>query len=267
MQIYDTHVHTTFSADGVSSLEDYARRVKEGIINGIGFAEHIDFLPECGSYGFLEPAVYIKAVEEYRNSGYEFFAGAEIDYAKQVEDEILQNINKYKYAFTICSVHLVDHITVSNKVSLPEIRDRQLLRKLILGYYKELENCLKVPEFDVIGHIGVYMRYLGRDFHEDKELINEINEIENEIALLCAKTNKIVEVNTSGLYSPLSATVPGINFLKHYYRHGGRYISVGSDAHSAAHVARGFETAFEMLRKLGFRYILLPWDREKPIML
>lgn len=267
MQIYDTHVHTTFSSDGISDLEAYALSAGKGIVNGIGFAEHVDFLPECGSYGFIEPAAYIKAVEEYRNKGYEFFAGAEIDYARQVEPEILQNLKKYNYAFTICSVHLVDHITVSNKVSMPAIRDRQLLRKLILGYYKELESCLKVPEFDVIGHIGVYMRYLGRDFHENLELVNEINEIENEIALLCAKSGKIVEVNTSGLYSPLSATVPGANFLKAYYRCGGRNVSVGSDAHCAEHVARGFETAFELLRQLGFKYILLPWDREKPLML
>lgn len=267
MQIYDTHVHTTFSADGVSGIGEYALSIKECIINGIGFAEHIDFLPECGSYGFMDPAAYIKAVEGYRNNGYEFFAGAEIDYAKQVEAEILQNLKKCNYAFTICSVHMVDHISVSDKVTMPAVHDRQLLRKLILGYYKELEWCLKVPEFDVIGHIGVYKRYLGRDFHEDTELIDEINELENEIALLCIKSGKIVEVNTSGLYSPLSATVPGTSFLKAYYRHGGRNISVGSDAHSAAHVARGFETAFEMLRQIGFRYILLPWDREKPLML
>ena len=102
---------------------------------------------------------------------------------------------------------------------------------------------------------------------EDTKLIKEINDLENGTALLCSKSDKIVEVNTSGLYSPLSATVPGIDFLKAYYNNGGRNISVGSDAHSASHIARGFETAFELLRQTGFRHILLPWDREKPQML
>lgn len=267
MQLYDTHVHTTFSADGVSNLDDYALPVREGIIKGIGFAEHIDFLPECGSYGFLDPAVYLKAVEDYRRKGYEFYAGAEIDYAKQVEADILENLTKYNYAYTICSVHMVDHISISDRVNLPAITDRQLLRDLTLSYYKEIEWCLKVPEFDVIGHIGVYRRYLGQNFYKDDKLMKEIKELEGEIALLCAKSDKIVEINTSGLYSPLSATVPDASFLKDYYRYGGRNVSVGSDAHFAGHIGRGFETAFELLRKTGFRYVMLPWDREKPQML
>lgn len=264
MQIYDTHVHTTFSADGVSKMEDYASLVREGIIKGAGFAEHIDFLPWCGSYGHLDPAQYIKAVYDFREKGYEFFAGAEIDYAKQAEADILNNINKYKYSYTICSVHLVDHMSISDKVHIPAITERERLRIMIFSYYDELKWSLRIPEFDVIGHFGVYRRYLGDEFYNDTKLMKEIKELDSEIARLCAESGKILEINTSGLYSPLSATIPDANFIRDYYQYGGRNVSVGSDAHNASHIARGFGTAFEMLKELGFRYIMKPWDKGNP---
>jgi histidinol-phosphatase (PHP family) len=119
----------------------------------------------------------------------------------------------------------------------------------------------------VIGHIGVYKRYLGRDFFTKGPLASCIKEVEDELARLCANSDKIIEVNSSGLFSPFSAAVPDTGFLKAYYRYGGRNISAGSDAHCARDVGRGIEAVHDLLRETGFKHTLLPWDREHPQML
>ena len=46
---------------------------------------------------------------------------------------------------------------------------------------------------------------------------------------------------------------------------GGRYLTVGSDAHFAKDVAADFETARQMALEAGFRHIALYEDR-KPIL-
>ena len=86
---FDTHVHSKFSPDGNSDIEEYMTLIDEGKLQGIGFAEHLDFLPECGAYGFLDYNAFINKINSFKEKGYEIFAGAEIDYAKSVEDAIL----------------------------------------------------------------------------------------------------------------------------------------------------------------------------------
>ncbi|MGI6777463.1 MAG: hypothetical protein ACOX7R_05425 [Acetivibrionales bacterium] len=40
-------------------------------------------------------------------------------------------------------------------------------------------------------------------------------------------------------------------------------VTIGSDAHCAEHVARGFNQVKAVLKKVGFEYVILPWNRQK----
>jgi histidinol-phosphatase (PHP family) len=117
----------------------------------------------------------------------------------------------------------------------------------------------------VIGHIGVYKRYLGDIFHGDGKIQAFVEEAEYEMARLCAQSDMILEVNTSGLFAPLAQTLPDGAFLKQYYNFGGRTVCIGSDAHTSADAGRGIDKAYDLIQQTGFKYITLPWDRENPI--
>ena len=80
-------------------------------------------------------------------------------------------------------------------------------------------------------------------------------------ARLCAESGKVIEVNTSGLFSPAKRTMPGVDFLKAYRAYGGERICLSSDAHDVRNLNQGFCQAAELLRSLGYRYLFYPWDK------
>jgi len=264
---YDSHIHSTHSSDGLSVMGEYTAAVDEDRISGIGFAEHLDLMPECGSYGCLEPLVYMDEVKALRNRGYEFFAGCEIDYNKKAQQDILDHLGKFHYDFTMCSIHMIDGFSISNRVYIPSINDMDKLIHIIERYYEEFKYSLEVDAFDVIGHVGVFKRYLGDEYYRHEGLQRLVKEAEYEIALISAKSGKIIEVNTSGLYSPLGETLPGKAFLELYYSFGGRNVCVGSDAHCCKDAGRGIKEAHVLLKDIGFKHIILPWDRKNPVKL
>ncbi len=264
---YDAHIHSTHSSDGKSPLGDYTAAVDQEKISGIGFAEHLDLMPECGSYGLLNPPVYFAEVAALKDRGYDFHAGCEIDFNKKAQQVILEHLEKYKYEFTMCSIHMIDGFSISDRVYIPAIDNMQKLRYLIERYYEEFRYSLEVDVFDVIGHVGVFKRYLGEAYYRQESLQQLVKAAEYELALMCARSGKIVEVNTSGLYSPLGETLPGKAFLELYYGFGGRNVCVGSDAHNSKDAGRGMKEAHELLKEAGFKYTMLPWDREHPLKL
>lgn len=263
--MYDTHVHTAFSKDGISAVEDYIGLLDRKKIEGIGFAEHVDFMPECGSYGFFDYETYMTAIRKYQDDGYQLHAGAEIDYAKSVEEEILRHLKQKAYEYTICSVHMIDGVSISDGKNVERFLGEDSFVDMIEKYYREVKHSVKVKNFDVIGHINIYKRYMAEKYLHGMRILRLVEEMDYELAKICALSGKILEVNTSGIFSPLASILPETSFLKNYYGFGGRLISIGSDAHTAAHVGRGFKEAMLLLRDIGFNYIFLPWDRENPV--
>lgn len=264
---YDSHIHSTHSSDGLSALGEYTAAVDDGRVAGIGFAEHLDLMSECGSYGRLDPPAYMSEVKALRGRGYDFHAGCEVDYNKKAQQDILVHLEKHQYEFTMCSIHMIDGFSISNRIYIPSIKDLEKLKTIIEKYYEEFIHSLAVDVFDVVGHVSVFKRYLDISCYENRDIQSMMNEGEYEIARICAKSGKILEVNTSGLYSPLGETLPGKAFLKTYYEFGGENVCAGSDAHSCKEAGRGIQEAHALLKETGFKYIMLPWDREHPLKL
>ncbi len=263
--MYDTHIHSTFSHDGISKLEEYKNVIDKGIVKGIGFTEHRDFMPGCGGYGTFQYQSYAAAIKAFRENGYEFHSGAEIDYAKQVEEEIFAALARESYEYIICSVHTIDGVSLSVKGAMEGFNGLEGSAAVLDRYYSEVNHSLRVEQFDVIGHIGIYRRYLEKDYLDKSSLYAGIAEMENELAKACAVSDKIIEVNSSGLFSQSESLYASETFLRTYFMHGGRMISLGSDAHRADDVAKGFTGAIKTLLEIGFQYLYLPWDRENPI--
>ncbi len=260
----DTHVHTTFSPDSQSEMSEYAKQVDNGRVDIIGFAEHVDFMPECGAYGFFDYEAFATSIDRFNKKGYRFYAGAEIDYAFKVEQEIREHLGNNSYDYTICSIHMINGMSVSDSKSPQIYKDNNIFKDVIQKYYFEAACGIKTKMFNVLGHAGIYKRYIRDISNLDISILRTINELDDELALFCAKSDILLEVNTSGLFSPCGSVIPDESFLNFYYKYGGRRISLGSDAHSHHHIIRGFAQAYEILKKIGFRYMYMPWDTENP---
>lgn len=265
--MYDMHIHSVFSPDAVSTAGEYAALIDRGVAAAAGFAEHLDFLPECGAYGFLDYSSYIGSINEYKQMGYDFYAGAEVDYAKSVEDEITGFLSRQRFDFTICSVHMINGISISDGRNTAVFLDPDAGMDILEKYYYEVSAGLKVSQFDAVGHIGIYGRYLEPGFFDAMSYKNKLNEMNNELARECARSGKIIEVNSSGLFSPCKSTIPSADFLKSYFEYGGIKVCMGSDSHVSHNLARGFDTVISILKAIGFHREYLPWDPEKPVLL
>jgi Histidinol phosphatase and related hydrolases of the PHP family len=206
-------------------------------------------------------------VKALRDRGYEFYAGCEVDYNKKAEKEILEHLEKHKYAFVMCSIHMVEGLSISNRTYVPSINDLNKLLDIIAKYYEEFKWSLGVEAFEVIGHVSVFKRYLREAFLNSDAMKRLVNEAEHEIARISAQSGKILEINSSGLFSPLGAPLPDRSFLAMYHEFGGRLVCAGSDAHNMADAGRGMAEVHDILREAGFKYVALPWDREHPVTL
>ncbi|WP_241230040.1 hypothetical protein [Thermosipho globiformans] len=88
----------------------------------------------------------------------------------------------------------------------------------------------------------------------------------SEIFKKIIKEEKILEVNTSAIYR-YGEPNPSYDILKLYRDLGGKYVTIGSDAHRLEDVGRGILDTLGNLKDIGFEYIMVlndgKWDMEK----
>jgi histidinol-phosphatase (PHP family) len=228
-------------------------------IDEIGFSEHIDFLPECGSYDYVDFAAYIKRVKALQAEGFKVFAGAEIDYVSEARNDIAEHLKLYHYDYTISSVHMINHTSVSDG-KIKSFADMSSLKWFLICYYAEVKDSLTMPGITVLGHMGIYKRQMWQFIVQEKQAVELINELEGEIAQLCVKLGIIVEVNASALFSGYKSPLADEAFLEQYYIAGGKKVTVGSDAHKAENLYRGVDECISLLKSIGFTELITPWN-------
>ncbi|MFT3848203.1 MAG: PHP domain-containing protein [Propionivibrio sp.] len=261
---FDSHVHTAYSPDGKDPMAAFAALVDQGVADGIGFAEHYDFLPICGAWEYLDEARYLAEVADWCARGYAFFAGVEVNYVHKVEGDIRRKLRQFPFDFVIGSIHTLDPWTISDR-EIEHFYDDAIFERILTEYAAEFTASLAMPELDVIGHPGVFQRHLDERFFVGKPWKARIRELEDDLAARSARAGKLIEVNTSGLFCVSQQSCATPFFLERYRAHGGRDISLASDSHAAAHLRRGFAEVAPQLRSLGFAEVYVPWDREQPI--
>lgn len=252
MVFSDYHVHTTFSPDAKDSMEDM---VEKGISLGLtemAFTDHVDFDSPGGDF---------KTIEDYRDY-YKIFSrlkakyahritlllGIENGYQPHVTGKMSKILKETPFDFALMSIHAVDN----RHCYCPEYQNSVTEKTAVTRY---LETILRaVTEFnnyDSLAHLTFLARYL-----KSKNLsYSEYKEYFNEIFSLLIAGGKALEVNTSGYRYGLKAPIPDWEILTSYYKAGGRLITMGSDAHISADLAKDFGNVQQGLATIGFKSI------------
>ena len=108
--------------------------------------------------------------------------------------------------------------------------------KLLDEYFEEELELAKWGKFDTLAHLTYPLRYFYSKSNLDIDLNKFKNQID-EILMRTAKSGKSLEINTAALRQPLNKLSPEIDVIKRFNELGGKYVSVGSDAHYAEHMA------------------------------
>lgn len=251
---FDLHVHTEFSCDSEAKMELYADAALAKGINTLCFTDHVDLNPNDYGYNYYASDRYFenyrKARDKYAGR-VKLLAGIEFGEPHLYADK-LKELSVYPYDYIIGSIHWIGDMFPCQKV-----REQYSAKEFYTLYWEEVLKTVKHGGFDALGHIDFPKRYYGEIYYEETKV--------REIFKHLLDKDMVIEINTSSLRKGHSETMPGDELLAMYKDCGGRYITVGSDAHEVPDVGADGNIARELLRKYKLQEVV--YEQRKRIML
>lgn len=260
----DFHVHSNFSSDADTRMEDMVEKAISLGIEKLCFTDHIDYdYPtfEGGHTFVFELDKYFKklnSIKEEYSSKIKIYKGVECGIQTHIIKE-LKNLENYNFDFIIGSSHVIDGLDPY----YPNYwLDRDEEEGVIKYFQSIIDNCKYFDGFHVYGHLDYIFRYTP--VVHKKYPYEKYSDIIDEVLKTIIDEGKGIELNTSGYKYIFNHPHPRIEILKRYKEMGGEIITIGSDAHEAKYLAYGFDKAASLLKEIGYKYYTI-FEKGKPI--
>ena len=244
--IFDSHSHTSFSADSDMTAEDALKAARARGL-GIVFTEHLDVdFPGELDFSF-DPAAYWKQYEPLR--GDNLHLGIEVGMQAGTAEASRAFVTRAPFDLVIGSVHLLRGIDIYEKECFEGREKDELYRE----YFRTMAEMIACHDFiDVLGHID----YIARTApYKNPELSYGAFADEIDAVLRTAVAQGVVlELNTRRLGSrrALKELAP---IYARYHELGGKYVTLGSDAHGADAIGANFAAAEDFARAMGLSIV------------
>lgn len=260
----DSHLHSTYSTDGSSTITEIANQAINANLTSITITDHFDYdHPDLGERGLIDIHRYLSAIQkanEQFSGALVIKAGLELGFQDHLIERNDALASAFPFDFIIGSVHNVNGADLGGPraaffqdKTMHEAREAYL--SSILYFAKRSRS------FDVVAHIDYIVRYGNPEriplLHGDHA------DLLDDLFRTLIERGKGIEINTSGLRYRLDYPHPHATILKRYRELGGEIITVGSDAHKAADVAFGFGETESLLISLGFSHYCV-FSNRKP---
>ncbi|MEQ8154270.1 MAG: histidinol phosphate phosphatase [Clostridiaceae bacterium] len=244
--IFDNHMHTIFSSDSKMGIHEVIEESKKKNL-AVTLTEHIDLdYPDPNMFRCDIPA-YLNTYQNYRNQHLKL--GIELGLSNNVIKEYYDIINTYSFDYVIGSVHMVN----GRDIYIDFYNSDKGKDHHYIEYLEAMFNLIDSYDgFDALGHIDYACRYAP---YEDKELHFDVyGEHIDEVLKKLLINNKIIELNTNRLnekerYKSL------YKIFKRYKDLGGKYVTLGSDAHGKNVIGINFNEATELLSSIGLKTV------------
>ena len=227
-------MHSSFSADSDTSMEDMIREAICRGLTGICFTEHLD--PDY-------PPTPDNEIFELDLDGY--------------RKTLFRLREKYQKELQIGSSHVVHGYDPYYKEYFKGREESACYRE----YFESiLENLHAFSEMDVYGHIDYIVRYGP---NQNKYYTYErYQDIIDEILRTVIARGRGIELNTGGFHYGLGEPNPCRAVIRRYRELGGEIITVGADAHGPEKIAYDFDKAAAILADCGFKYYTVFQNRK-----
>lgn len=244
---FDTHIHTAVSTD--SDMDpSHALAVAAAMDAGLIFTEHVDmdyigndtdFRPDCGKYLADYAALRSRRL----------LLGVEIGMTHMSAGYNRELAGRHDFDYVIGSVHMV-----GTRDIFIDYFHQDKSRRQFYGEYLDymLRMVLENDFFDSLAHIDYISRYSPFD---DKDLdYAEYAEKYDAILTALLDKGKILELNTRRL--GLEEARENLRRIYRRYRElGGKYVTVGSDAHTSSAIGYLFREADTFLWELDLKSV------------
>ena len=241
--IFDTHMHCRYSIDSKMNIDE-AKAAAEKLGIGMIITEHWDEDYPTNPEAFVfDIADYFARCGPYRSK--KLLLGIEVGMQESTaaNDDALGK--KYPFDFILGSMHCMNGRDMYEAKTYNGKAKQEAVREFLLA---TAENLKLHDNFDSFAHIDYMCRYMP---YEDKELVYaEAPELFDAVFRLLVEKDKAIEINTRRLDNP-QAVEHLLVLYKRYRELGGRYATLGSDAHYQEHVGRRLDIAREMAEAAG----------------
>ncbi len=260
----DSHIHTGLSPDSEVPIVDMCDRAVEIGLKTMTFTDHCEIDKHEGLLDYVDTCVseYSTVRDKYREKT-DVLIGIEI--GQPMYDTALaeQIMSEWKFDFVLGSVHCAPghpdfgFLDYTSKDMDPYI--------YLDPYFKALYDTAKWGKMDSLSHITYPLRYFIGMGGMDVDM-TRYYDIIDEIYKTLISGGKSLEINASGLRQTIGKTMPDESYLTRYRELGGELITIGSDAHTAKDLALGVDTAYDIAKECGFKYVACYHNR-KPVMI
>lgn len=257
-QLSDQHVHTEFSWDAERGdmVASCAAALRLGL-RSIAFTEHADFTAEARAAGSpVDIDTYLEAVDNCRRRfpDLRIRSGIELGepHLHRVEVGHLLAVAGGRLERVLGSVHVVAHRGRNVDPGTPTVRIAERDWPTVMeGYLGEVLHLVESDTaFEVLAHLGYPKRFWPHDrlLYDDAVYEEELR----AILRAAAQRGLVLEANSTRGAPAHRGLCPSPLVLRWWRECGGRTVSLGSDAHEPAVLARGLDTAREAAVAAGF---------------
>lgn len=290
----DLHTHSDNSPDGRHSVTLMCEAALREGIRALAITDHC----ECNAYIHCsedkpEDQRYDHYDRRARQSAFEVMkaravfsgrllvlCGVELGQPLQDENAARDVLSACPFDFVLMSLHNLagrqDFYYLD--YSLPENQPLILLKQ----YFDELLRMAEICDYDALAHMTYPLRYMT-GIHGIAVNLRDFSEEIDAILKTLVRRGKALEINTSGLFPPaaeeeeeeasslpnggaLGELFPSPWIIKRFRELGGEYVTVGSDAHNADDIGRGFVEAVQAAEEAGFANLTL-YQRREPVLI
>lgn len=241
--IFDTHVHADFSCDAHQTFRQAIAAAEQAGI-GMVLTEHWDYDYPTNPEAFLfDRDEYFRRNSPLRSE--KVLLGIEVGMMPHLADRENAVPCDYPFDMVIGSMHCVHrqdlYFPETYKGETKDEAEESLIQESIL--------CVKNHNnYDTFGHIDYICRYWPYD-NSDLDYAAH-KESYDELFRLLVEREKPLEINTRRL-DGASAVTSLYPLYRRYHELGGRYCTLGSDAHYAEHVGRRLDVALAIAGEAG----------------
>lgn len=248
----DCHTHTRYSFDSDAEPVRMLEQAEKLELSVYCVTDHCEI--NCADIDSLEREMKssVAAVEElrtqrFRNSNTRFLTGLELGQALQNRTESERFLKEIPVDFVIGSLHNLAGEQDFYYLSYTRSTAADYLER----YFDELLDLAEWGGFDSLGHLTYPLRYITGKYHIVPDMSRYQKKIDAVLSALAAG-GKALEINTSGLRSEIGETLPTLEYAVRFRELGGKYITIGSDAHEPGDVGAGILQAAGLVREAGF---------------
>jgi histidinol-phosphatase (PHP family) len=233
----DSHLHSTYSCDAKSTVDEMCLFAIELGLEVICFTEHMDLNPVDDGLNYFRYEEYARTIhqsQEKYSGKLEILMGVEFSEPHEYPGEFEQLMKK-DFDFVLAGFHYLGDKFMGNKALLENLTVEQVYE----NYYREVLKTVQFGGFDCLAHIDFPKRYLGGNSEPDGLL--------EEILQQMIKSKIALEINSSSIRRGYPELHPSDAILDLYIKSGGRRVTTGSDSHKREQISSHFDLISEKI--------------------